>query len=798
MSNHAGELRCTRDTSTVDARSLQVLEFDRVVELVAEATAFEGGRALALALAPSADPGRVRHLQEETTEALALLERDPPRLAGAHDVRSPAELALRGGLLRPDALAAIAETGRCAVDVRRKINERDDLPKLRGVASAIAPGLELLAGRIEHAIEADGSGVRDDASPALRRLRREIASARARSVERLRNLATTMGPHLQEDFVTERGGRPVLAVRASARGAVPGIVHDTSGSGQTLFVEPFALVEAQNAIRELEAGERDEVERILAELSAQVRAHAHDLIATVAALAHLDLSLARGAVSHTWGGCSVQIADHVELVEARHPLLDPVTAVPIDLPLRGVRAVVISGPNTGGKTVGLKTLGLLALAHQAGLRPPARSARLPVFDTVLADIGDEQSIAMSLSTFSGHVRNLVRIEEAAGQRSLVLLDEIAAGTDPHEGAALARAYLASLVGHGALVLATTHYPELKEWASATDGVVNGSVGFDPDTLAPTYVVILGRPGASHAIQIAQRLGLSPTVVAAARAEVEPARLAVADLLAEAATAERAATGARAAAERARQQMEGALADVARRERELGEAIATVRAGAQAERERARVEAERDLGAYRRELEALRAEIREARRAPSEPDRDRRLGAADQGVRRAADVLATALAAPDVPMQGPLAIGDPVIAPSLGVRGTIVAIEDGQAEVHGGTLRIRVDVDRLRPDPNGARRTLEPEQPVVVRAAAASSVAYSIDVRGKTSDEAREEVRRFIDSAHFAGSREVEVIHGRGTGAVRKAVRDELARHPMVEESLSASADGATRVRIAQD
>ncbi len=779
----------------MDAHSLQVLEFDRVVRLVVEATAFDGGRELAKVMEPSADVDRVRLLQEETGEALALLERDPPRLAGAHDVRAAAQLALRGGLLRPDALAAIAETGSCAVDVRRTVGERDDVPRLGGVVAVIAPGLELLARRIEQAVELDGSGVRDDASPALRRLRREVAAARIRSVERLRHLASSLKPHLQEDFVTERGGRPVLAVRSSARGAVPGIVHDTSGSGQTLFVEPFALVEAQNAIRELEAAEREEVERILAELSAHVRAHAHDLVAAVDALAHLDLVLARGTVSHAWGGCSVVIANDVELVEARHPLLDPATAVPIDLPLRSVRAVVISGPNTGGKTVGLKTLGLLALAHQSGLRPPARSARLPVFDAVLADIGDEQSIAMSLSTFSGHVRNLVRIQEAAGRRSLVLLDEIAAGTDPHEGAALARAYLSHLVEHGALVLATTHYPELKEWASTTDGVVNGAVGFDPESLAPTYVVTLGRPGASHAIQIAQRLGLASGVVAAARADVEPARLAVADLLAEAATAEHAASGARAAAERARNQAEGALADVARRERELSAAIEAVRAGAQAERDRARVDAERDLAVYRREIDALRSEIREARRAPSEPVRDRRLGAADQGIRRAADVLASALVAPDVPMTGPLGVGDPVIAPTLGVRGTIVAIEDGQAEVHGGTLRIRVDLDRLRPDPNGARRSIDPETPVVVRAAAPSSVGYSIDLRGKTADEAREEVRRFVDSAHLAGSREVEIIHGRGTGAVRKAVRDELARHPMVDAATSASADGATRARI---
>jgi DNA mismatch repair protein MutS2 len=793
----------------VDGRSLQMLEYARIVERVAAETSFDGGRLLAESLAPSADVAAVRRLQAETTEALRLLEAGAPRLAGAHDVRRAADAAARGAILQPDALAAIAETCRCAVDARGLLADREDAPLLRVIAAAITPSLATLADRIEAAVEADGSRLRDGASPSLRRLRRETAQARGRAVERLRALAGSLRPHLQEDFVTERAGRPVLAVKASARSAVPGIVHDSSGSGQTLFVEPFAIVEAQNAIRELEAAEREEVERILAELSAFVRVAAPAIVAAVGALAHLDLTLARAAVSRRWGGCPVEIGDDVSLVEARHPLLDPASAVPIDLPLAGVRGVVISGPNTGGKTVGLKTLGILALAHQSGLRPPARTARLPVFDAVLADIGDEQSIAMSLSTFSGHVRNLVRILDAAGTRSLVLLDEVAAGTDPHEGAALARSYLQRLLEGGALVLATTHYPELKEWASATAGVVNAAVGFDPDTLAPTYLVTFGRPGASHALQIAERLGLESAVVDRARAEIEPTRLAVADLLAEAAGAERDAAASLRAADVARREATAALEDARRRERELAEALEAVRAGAQAERERARAEAERRLGDYNRELDGLRAEIRDARREEGRRrdansaaaddalrERDRRLDAASKRTRRAAAVLSETLVEQPVPMTRPLAVGDPVVALSLGVRGTIVAIEGDHAEVHGGTLRIRVPVDRLTPDPRGARRASEPESPVVVRAAAPSGVAYSIDVRGKTGDEAREEVRLFVDQAHLSGRDEVEIIHGRGTGAVRKAVRDELAKHPLVEGSRSQSADGATVVTIA--
>jgi DNA mismatch repair protein MutS2 len=792
----------------VDEHSLRVLELDAIQRLLADETAFAGGCELALALTPSIAVAEVDRRQAETGEALLLLQHVAPRLSGAHDVRDAAERAALGGILQPDVLAAVADTLRAGLDARGVLAARDDVPLLAAVAAAVMPPLGALADRIEAAVEPDGSRLRDGASPRLRSLRRQVGTARTKAAERLRQVAAEVRHHLQEDFVTDRAGRPVLPVKAASRGAVPGIVHDTSGSGQTLFVEPFAIVEAQNAIRELEGAEREEVERILAELAALVRVAAPDIVAAVGALARLDLALACAALARRFGGCAVERGEEVLLVAARHPLLDQVSAVPIDLDLRGVRGVVISGPNTGGKTVGMKTLGLAALMHQCGLRPPAKRACLPVFDAVLADIGDEQSIAMSLSTFSGHVRNLVRIVDGAGTRSLVLLDEVAAGTDPHEGAALARALLERLVERGALVVATTHYPELKEWASTTAGVVNAAVGFDPDTLAPTYHVALGRPGASHALQIAERLGLADDIVGRARSAIAPARLAAADLLAEAAGAERDAAASLARAEEARTATEAALADAVRRERELADALEAVRAGARAERERARAEAEVMLTAYHRELDDLRAEIREARRseqlrasASSEAataaasERDRRLGRATDQTRRAARVLDDALADPPVVMTRPLAVGDPVRARALGVRGTITEIAGDEAEVQGGTLRVRIPLDRLEPDPRGITGA-SPERPVQVRIASAAPVPHQLDLRGQTGDDARQAVRAYLDQAHLAGRDEVEVIHGRGTGAVRKAVRDEIARHPLVRDSEPSSADGATIVRLA--
>ena len=456
----------------MDGHALDVLELAAIRERLANHTSFSASRALAEGVLPSPDAGEVAARQALCAEALILVEQGPPRMSGAHDVRVDAEHAGRGGSLGAEGLVAIAETARAALGVRGHLGERSEaVPLLAGLAEEIAETLTAVADRLERTLELDPPGVKDSASPKLKSLRSELATARRRASDRLRSLASDpdIQPHLQEDFVTERGGRPVVAVRASARGAVPGIVHDTSNSGQTLFVEPFAIVELSNRLRELEGDERDEVARILAELSRHVGTYAAELEHAVEVLADVDFALARGALSRGWRGCPIEPSDDVELVAARHPLLDPATVVPIDLPLAGVRVLVLSGANTGGKTVALKTLGLCALLHQCGLHVPAERARMPVFADVLADIGDEQSIAASLSTFSGHLRNLVHILEAATPRTLVLLDEVAAGTDPIEGAALARALLDELSQRAALTITTTHYAEVKQWASATPG-----------------------------------------------------------------------------------------------------------------------------------------------------------------------------------------------------------------------------------------------------------------------------------------------------------------------------------------
>ena len=542
-------------------------------------------------------------------------------------------------------MSATPSPARCELARR---SQEQEAPLLRELAAAIDPALKPLAEAIDRAVEQDGSDLKDNASPKLRKLRGELRTGRQRVADRLEQLVRKSGirEHLQEDFVTQRGGRPVLAVKVSSRSSVPGIVHDASDSGQTLFVEPFEIAELSNRQAEAAGAEREEAERILRELSAAVGEQAEPLELAVEASGQIDLAIALGTISRGWRGAAVEVSDEVRLVGARHPLLDAKTAVPIDLDLGSLRALVISGPNTGGKTVALKTLGLAALLHQAGLRPPAETAALPVFDQVLADIGDRQSIEMSLSTFSGHVANLVEILHAARERSLVLLDEVAAGTDPVEGSALAQALLARLAEQARLTVVTTHYAELKEWASATEGVANAATGFDPDTHAPLYRIALGRPGISHALQTAERLGLDAEVVADARGRVAPERLRIEELLAEAEAAERTAVEEReaAAVERARGRRAARLGPSAR-----GGAGGRDRGGPRVGRGRARARCRRSVaracdrargarGAARRDQDGS---AQAARRAGTGPQARRGVGAGrasgarDQVARRAA-------------------------------------------------------------------------------------------------------------------------------------------------------------------
>ncbi len=790
----------------VDPRSQNLLELDEVRHRLRGYCAFDGGQRLADKLAPATEHATVVQLRRETEEAFALAEIAVSGPGGAHDVREAIAAAARNSVLEIVDLERITATIGVALEVRTAVQAQKEIaPSLAARLEVIdAMALEGLAAVLARALDGRG-GLLDAASRELADFRRQLTDARRTAAETLRRLAGRLRNHLQETFTTERSGRPVLAVKASSRSAVPGLVHDSSGSGQTLFIEPFEMVEANNRVRELIASEAIEVQRILAALSARVAADAPALEHAVTALSEHDLALARAHLSHAWRGCVVDDSDEVTLIAVRHPLLDPATAVAIDLPLEGVRALVVSGPNTGGKTVALKTLGLMAMLSQCGLRLPAERARLPVFDHILADIGDDQSIALSLSTFSAHVRTLIDVIATAGPRSLVLLDEVAGGTDPEEGGPLAQAVLERLVANGALVLATTHLGALKEWAAATPGARNAAVGVEAGTLRPLYSLAVGAPGASHALSIARGLGLGEDVIAAARAAMSPARRHVDDLMREAADARAAADDERQRNFEQRRAAEEATRHADERAAELERRLERVGDDAQRERERVRNEAAAELSAATRELADLRTQISSARRAEAKRalgadrgddrgarERDRRLGAASAAASRAGASIRSATARPP---SRPVAVGDSVNDPEMGFRGVVVALEGKTAEVQGDKIRLRVPARRLvvLSGPRPADLT-ERERPMEARPALVAAPS-EIDVRGTRAGEARQQVREAVDAAAMVGRSRLRVIHGHGTGALRVAVRDELKRHPLVERAEAAppneGGDGAT-------
>lgn len=770
----------------MDHRSESLLGLDDVRTRLAAHCQTPQGAQSAHARDVAGEVDEVRRRQAITGEATELRRLGLAVGAGASDIVEAIDNAAHGGTLEIATLTAVASTASVAAELAESVvAHEEEAPLLTDTAREIAViPLRALVDMFDAALDGHG-GVRDSASPDLARVRRQVAEARSAAAETLRNVAKKAGSHLQESFLTERGGRPVLAVKASSRSAVPGIVHDRSATGQTIFVEPLEVVEANNRVRECEAAERMEVERVLHRLSGVVGDDSGILNAALDALADIDLAFALATLSSAWRGCEVTIGPDVALRGARHPLLDPETVVPVDLPLEGLSVLVVSGPNAGGKTVGLKTLGVLAACHQMGLRPPARSAQLPVFDRILADIGDEQSIERSLSTFSGHVARLIDILDAAGPRSLVLLDELAAGTDPGEGAALAVAVLRSLTERGALTLVTTHHYELKGWASEHERAANAAVGFDAEHLLPTFELRVGEPGASQALEVAERLGLSPAILSDARVRLGEEREGLEALLREAAAARVASEEERDQAYRERDEAARARREVEARERELAKQVAKVRASVEKERQRAREAAEQELADLRRELDVFRKEIAAARREERrrvrrggdrhEAERDRRLGAAAEAAGRAGQKLV----APVTPTRSdePIAVGDAVIVADLGVRGTVVAISGNDVEVQGPSARLRLKRSRVVRD----HRVTPPPVSAPVREVRPDTPAVSgeIDVRGERAEAARAAVRSYVDTAAASGRDTVRVIHGRGTGALRAAIAEELRAHPLV-------------------
>ena len=776
------------DIAGITERSLNTLELPAVRALLAERSSFIPGRELAQHISPVLTLREAERLQDETEAARALIRAQPSAgIGGARDIRDALRRARLGGALDPEQLIAIADTVRAAAKLFTDIHP---YPPLAALAQYARPP-RALAEAIEHAISGTYE-VLDRASPRLGSLRAELRAAQARLQQRLDGLlkSADLARALQEPIVTQRGGRYVVPVRTEMRSAVKGIIHDQSASGATVFIEPLEILEANNALREAELAERAEVQRILDELSRRVEKDADELDAVVSALARIDLAMAKALFADAFE-CERPVLDdrgRLDLIAARHPLLvsQGTAVVPIDVSIgKDFRALVITGPNTGGKTVTLKTIGLLVLMAECGLQIPAqKGSRVPLVKRVFADIGDEQSIAQSLSTFSSHLRNVVATLADAERGDLALLDELGAGTDPDEGAALAMAVLQALLERGVLVAATTHYPELKAFALNTPDVRNASVEFDPETLRPTYRVHVGLPGASNAFAIASRLGLDRDVLDRAESHLSELHRSLERTLRE--------------AERQRTELASTLDEA----RIAAEDARRATSGAEREAARVREDAERALRRARAEADELLLQARRAlRHAEQARDKAAKRNLVDEAREALAQAERTREAVPagtaPAPARVPIAVGSPVLVDGVSDPGVLLAVDDkGMAEVAAGALRLRVPASSLReaPAPELATR---PTRATVH--GSATDVPLQLDLRGARAEEALAVLDRYLNDAAVAGIDRLRIVHGKGTGALRTAVREMLSSHPLVREQVPASpsegGDGATIVRL---
>ena len=783
-------------------KSLTTLELPAVLQMLSTEAVGESAKEAALALAPSPDPFEVRRRLAETTAAKTMMVvRGSPSFSGVKDVRPSLSRADLGGALNTRELLDIARVLQCARLVRGYIAD-DSVGKtpIDHLFYALHAN-KFLEEKINTSIIGEDE-IADSASNNLATIRRQMRAAAARARDSLQKIISSpsYAKALQEPIITMRSDRYVVPVKADHKGAVPGLVHDISASGMTLFIEPMAAVKANNELRELAAKEKLEIERILAELSAACAEHKADIDSDYSVLVRLDLIFAKAKLSYKLNCCEADTeGEGLLLRHARHPLLDQAKAVPIDVELGGAfDTLVITGPNTGGKTVSLKTIGLLAAMHQCGLHvPTADGSVLPVYSHILADIGDEQSIEQSLSTFSAHMTNIVSILDECDERSLLLFDELGAGTDPTEGAALAISIIEYARQKGAIIAATTHYAELKVYATNEAGVQNASCEFDVETLRPTYRLLVGIPGKSNAFAISKRLGLGDDIIEDARRRVGT------ESASFEATIEK--------LEQTRLQLEKERNEVSvklRQAEENAKKAAFMKAELEVRLEKADLkakrEAERILSDARRAAEDAFEEIDEMRRNANEESDISALNAARSELRRklneAQDTLRSQERAPEIEEKKSsraLEPGDLVQIKALGVKAEVISISsDRVLSLRAGIMTLTAKEDEVL--------LLEGEKPkqkavsgggTTLRTSALSS---EIDLRGLEAIEAVLAAERYIDSAVMARLSTVRIIHGKGTGALRTAIQQMLRKNKAVKSfRLGRYGEGETGVTVVE-
>ncbi|MCX6056344.1 MAG: endonuclease MutS2 [Chloroflexi bacterium] len=773
----------------MDEKTIKTLEFPKVIDKLAAFAAFSVSADLTRSIKIATTLSEIHERQAKTTEARRLLSiKADVSVGGAHDLRPMADLARRGGVLAESDLLAISSTMISSRNLAKNFEKRiKEFPHLVEIVKRFPPPQGIIEA-ISRCVS-DRGEVLDSASPKLNSIRGEIKTSHARLLSKLEHMLTDShtAPMLQESIITQRNGRYVIPLRAEYRSKLKSIIHDQSSSGATLFVEPIAVVELNNRWHELQLQERDEIRRILAELSGKVGAQAASICDIVEALGLFDFTLMCAkygeelranepilkpirppAKENHPGTC-------IRLHQARHPLLDPNTVVPIDIDLDPhTFTVIITGPNTGGKTVTLKTVGLMILMAQYGLHIPAQSgSELSIFDNIFADIGDEQSIEQSLSTFSGHITNIVRILDKARTKTLVLLDELGAGTDPQEGSALARAIMLHLVEKRIPCLIATHYPELKSLAHATPGVVNASMEFDLKTLRPTFHLTVGIPGRSNALAIAKRLNLPDEILDIAKTMIDPNELKSEDLLKEIHHQSEVARKARSAADRDRSLITNMKEELSNRLEKIEDERRTTL-------EKARTEADKELGDLQKEMEAVRNELQHARQ-PLE---------AFKTIEEKVDLIKELASKPverkrtatfeksHIPR-----LGERIKLRSLKMEGVITAISENEIEVQVGALRVRSKLNDIQPIEGSTEESSSPPQKMTLtqRPSEVSTKNYpfhpspgmEIDLRGQRAEDALDALDRYLENAFLAGMPFVRIIHGKGTGRLRQVIREAL-------------------------
>ena len=791
----------------MNEKALKVLEYEKIIQKLTELAGSAPGKALCRSLVPSAELSEILRMQQETSDAVSmLLRKGSVSFSGVTDMRGSLKRLEVGSSLNVDELLRVCRLLETCLRVKswaRGEAGQEQENSLTGMFQSLQP-LTPLSAEIRRCIPSEEE-IDDNASPGLRQVRRQMQLTNERIRSQLTSYVNgSYRTYLQDAVVTQRNGRFCLPVKAEHRSQVPGMIHDQSSTGSTLFIEPMAIVKLNNDLRELEIREEKEIEKVLAELSSQVALESAAIEEDIQLLTELDFIFARARLSRSYNGTEPKFNQEgrISIRKGRHPLLDPARVVPVDIRLGDdFTLLVISGPNTGGKTVSLKTVGLFTLMGQAGLHIPAFDrSELSVFTEVFADIGDEQSIEQSLSTFSSHMTNIVSFWNQADEHSLVLFDELGAGTDPTEGAALAIAILSNLHRRGIRTMATTHYSELKVFALSTPGVENGCCEFDVETLRPTYRLLIGIPGKSNAFAISEKLGLPDYIIEEAKEQISQEAESFEDVIADLENSRAAMEQEREAIQRYKQEIEERKSRLERKEDRLENSrdaiLSKAKEEAQAILREAKEYADETIRRYNKlgnasgstkEMEQERTKLREKMSAlekkgakPKEKSPKKQLSAKD------------------------LRIGDSVKVLSMNLRGTVSTLPDakGNLFVQMGILRSQVNLKDLEklPDDTGSTASSFKKQSggSRIKMSKSASVHTEINLLGKTTDEALVELDKYLDDAYLAHLPSVRIVHGKGTGALRKAVHQYLRRQKHVASfRLGEFGEGDSGVTIAE-